>query len=120
MDYHKHDKFTSKDLGQKDVVKGFAHLQNEAGLQEHGKERVNEGIKAVVTRMTEKHGLSGMYPGHIDEGLNYLFSPEYKGYSKFTPKEREVIEKSLHAHFHGSPELPKPEAANDDRFEKAA
>lgn len=109
MEYHQHEKFTHEHLGRADVLRQLTHLQNSAGLQEHGKERVNDALKAAVSHITQKHALSGMHATHIDEALDYLFSPQYKGYTQFKPKEKEVIEQSLRAHFHGSPELPELE-----------
>ena len=109
MELYKHDKLTHEHFERENIVKEFTHLQKSAGLQPHGQERVNNALRNAVTHITNKYDLSGMHSGHIDEALHYLFSPQYKGYSKFEPKEREVIEQSLRAHFHGSPELPELE-----------
>lgn len=121
MEYLKHEKLTEQHFERPDVLRRFERLQKSAGLQEHGKERVNEALKAAVTHISNKYELSGMHSGHIDEALSYLFSPKYKGYTQFKPKEKEIIEQSLRAHFQGTPELPKmEEAANDDTYRKAA
>ena len=107
MEYPQHEKFTHRDLQDHHVLERFKHLQKEAGLQTHGQERVNNALEAAVVHITKKYGLSGMHSNHVDEGLRYLFSDQYKGHSEFEPKEKKVIEQSLHAHFHGTPALPE-------------
>lgn len=121
MEYLKHEKLTEHHFERPNVLRQFERLQKSAGLQEHGKERVNEALRAAVTHITQKHSLSGMHSEHIEEAVHYLFSPKYKGYTQFKPKEKEVIEQSLRAHFHGRPDLPETEeAANEDTYRKAA
>ncbi|MDO8593385.1 MAG: hypothetical protein Q7R59_00605 [bacterium] len=109
MEYLKHEKLTEHHFERPDVLRRFEHLQRSAGLQEHGRERVNEALKAAVTHITQKHGLSGMHSGHIEEAVDYLFSPKYKGYTQFKPEEKKVIEQSFRSHFHGTPEMPETE-----------
>ena len=83
----------------------FTHLQNTHGLQEHGKARVDEAMKAAVAHVAKKYDLrEGMKEHHIDEAMNYL-EKHYKGRHELKPKEREVIKESFIGHF----DATKPE-----------
>lgn len=77
----------------------FIHLQNAAGLQEHGKARVDEAMKAAVAHVAKKYDLrEGMRKHHIDEAVNYL-EKHYEGRHDLKPTEREIIKESFNNHF---------------------
>ncbi|MBI4065605.1 hypothetical protein HY412_00220 [Candidatus Kaiserbacteria bacterium] len=77
----------------------FTHLQNTHGLQEHGKARVDEAMKAAVAHVAKKYDLrEGMKEHHIGEAMNYL-EKHYEGRHDLKPKELEVINKSFIGHF---------------------
>jgi hypothetical protein len=77
----------------------FTHLQNSAGLQEHGKARVDEAMKAAVAHVEKSEGLKlGMKGTHIGLAMKFL-DTHYEGRRDLKPKELDVIERSFKSHF---------------------
>ncbi|MFA5997827.1 MAG: hypothetical protein WC814_00295 [Candidatus Paceibacterota bacterium] len=77
----------------------FTHLQNAAGLQEHGRARVDAALKAAIAHVEKKEDLKlGMKSHHIDMAMKFL-DTHYEGRHDLKPKEREVIERSFKSHF---------------------
>lgn len=96
--------------------KVFLHLQNAAGLQEHGRERVDEAMKATIAHVQKKRDLQfGMTEKHVDTALSFLKN-HYEGRKLLKPKEREVIKHSLDLFFDKKPEESRVEKL--ERVEK--
>ena len=106
-------KLTVEHLGRGKSREMFIHLQNTAGLQEHGKARVDDAMKAAIAHVQKKHGLRlGMTDKHIDMALGYLKN-HYEGRKLLKTKEKEVIKHSLDMFFNR-----KPEEAEVEKEEK--
>ena len=79
--------------------KAFLHLQNIAGLQEHGKGRVDDAMKAAIAHVQKKRNLQlGITDKHVDMALGYLKN-HYEGRKLLKAKEKEVIQHSLDMFF---------------------
>lgn len=109
--YMNHSHLTFKHLERGESRKMFTRLQHSAGLQEHGKARVDEAMKAAIAHVTKKYDLhEGMRKHHIDEAMNYL-EKHYEGRHDLKPNEREIIKESFSDHF--DVEESPPESHNE-------
>lgn len=93
-------KLRPEDFDRAHVHEKFSSLQHAGDLSEHSRIRVDEAMRAAVTHVEKKEGLTqGMRSKDIGTALNFLDN-HYEGRHDLKPHEREVIEKSLKSHFH--------------------